>query len=162
MEQTFFFIDLFRNFCRLIATIISDIPQTLNTTVMEQLVRKDIQLLQGIDTVIVRVSNWEASKDWYENSLGLQPLWHDPELKLVVLDTKSPTSLTIWQTKQKPSINKDTASYPIFRTPDAEALRQEMIHRKIDVSTVIEDDHVKYFFFYDPDGNILEACEAKA
>ncbi|PRY03147.1 hypothetical protein CLV24_12384, partial [Pontibacter ummariensis] len=23
----------------------------------------------------------------------------------------------------------------------------------------IEDDVVKYFFFYDPDGNVLEACQ---
>jgi catechol 2,3-dioxygenase-like lactoylglutathione lyase family enzyme len=122
---------------------------------------KHMQLLQGIDTVIVRVSNIEISKDWYVNKLGLTATWDDPQMKLVVLDTKSATSLTLWQTNQKLDINRDTASYPIFRTQDADALKQELERRGIEVSEVIEDEHVKYFFFFDPDGNVLEACQVQ-
>ena len=57
------------------------------------------------------------------------------------------------------SIKKEPASYPIFRTQDASALRQELQKRNITVEELIEDDHVKYFFFFDPDGNVLEACQ---
>ncbi|WP_226998883.1 VOC family protein [Flavisolibacter tropicus] len=121
--------------------------------------RMDLPLLQGIDTVIVRVSNIEVSKDWYINKLGLSSIWDDPKMKLVVLDTKSPTSLTLWQTDQSVMVNRETASYPIFRTPDAEALRQELLSRGVEAGAPIQDDHVKYFFFYDPDGNVLEACQ---
>jgi catechol 2,3-dioxygenase-like lactoylglutathione lyase family enzyme len=117
------------------------------------------KLLQGIDTVIVRVSNIETSKEWYVTKLGLATLFYDPNMKLVVLDTNSPTSLTLWQTGQTVVINRDTASYPIFRTPDAEALRQEIISRGIEAGEIIQDDYVRYFYFYDPDGNILEACQ---
>lgn len=120
--------------------------------------KKEKTLLQGIDTVIVRVSNVAASKDWYVNGLGLTPIWDDP-IKLVVLDTASPTSLTLWQTDQKLHINKDTASYPIFRTPDAAALRQELQSRGIETGELTYDDPVVYFFFFDPDGNVLEACQ---
>lgn len=120
---------------------------------------KELTLLHGIDTVIVRVSNIEASKDWYVNKLGLAPIWDDPKTKLVVLDTKSPTSLTLWQTEQTVMVNRETASYPIFRTPDAELLRQELLNRGVEVGETIQDDYVKYFFFYDPDGNVLEACQ---
>jgi catechol 2,3-dioxygenase-like lactoylglutathione lyase family enzyme len=116
-------------------------------------------LLQGIDTVIVRVKDIEASKKWYEEKLGLTPVWDDAALKLVVLDTKGPTSLTLWQTAKTISIEKETASYPIFKTPDAAALRQELLNRKVETGDIIEDDHVNYFFFYDPDGNVLEACQ---
>ena len=32
------------------------------------------KLLQGIDTVIIRVSDIEVSKDWYQEKLGLTSL----------------------------------------------------------------------------------------
>ena len=118
-----------------------------------------IKLLQGIDTVIVRVSNIETSKEWYLEKLGLALLFEDAKMKLVVLDTNSPTSLTLWQTEQTFSVNQNTASYPIFKTPDADALKQELLNRGIEVGEIIQDDYVKYFLFYDPDGNILEACQ---
>ncbi len=121
--------------------------------------RLDSNLLQGIDTIIVRVTDIEVSKIWYQDKLGLAPLWDDPNTKLVVLDTTGPTSLTLWQTSEKISIKKETVSYPIFRTQDASALRQELQKRNITTEEIIEDDHVKYFFFFDPDGNVLEACQ---
>jgi catechol 2,3-dioxygenase-like lactoylglutathione lyase family enzyme len=118
-----------------------------------------IKLLQGIDTVIVRVSNIETSKEWYLEKLGLALLFEDAKMKLVVLDTNSPTSLTLWQTEQTFSVNQNTARYPIFKTPDADALKQELLNRGIEVGEIIQDDYVKYFLFYDPDGNVLEACQ---
>ncbi|KIC89094.1 VOC family protein, partial [Flavihumibacter sp. ZG627] len=101
-----------------------------------------------------------TSKEWYTRKLGLALLFEDATMKLVVLDTKCPTSLTLWQTDKNFSVNIDTASYPIFKTTDAAALKQELANRGIEAGEIIQDDYVKYFFFYDPDGNILEACEA--
>lgn len=120
------------------------------------------KLLQGIDTVIVRVSNIDASMNWYINKLGLRSIWYEPNMKLAVLDTDSATSLTLWQTDEAIRINRNTASYPIFKTPDADALRQALLNNGIDAGELIQDDYVKYFFFYDPDGNVLEACEVHA
>lgn len=116
-------------------------------------------LLQGIDTIIIRVKDIETSKKWYQEKLELTSLWDDPKMKLVVLDTKGPTSLTLWQTNEKISIQRETASYPIFKTPDATALKEELLSRGIETGDIIQDDYVKYFFFYDPDGNVLEACQ---
>jgi catechol 2,3-dioxygenase-like lactoylglutathione lyase family enzyme len=118
-----------------------------------------IKLLQGIDTVIVRVSNIETSKEWYLKRLGLALLFEDAKMKLVVADTNGPTSLTLWQTDQKFSVNRNTATYPIFKTPDADALKRELLNRGIEAGEIIEDDYVKYFIFHDPDGNVLEACQ---
>jgi catechol 2,3-dioxygenase-like lactoylglutathione lyase family enzyme len=117
------------------------------------------KLLQGIDTVIIRVSNTETSKQWYVEKLGLALLFEDAKMNLVVLDTNSLTSLTLWQTDKTLSVVRDTASFPIFRTPDAAALRQELLNRGVEVEEIIQDDYVKYFLFNDPDGNILEACQ---
>lgn len=115
--------------------------------------------LQGIDTVIIRVSNLEISKKWYTENLNLNVIWEDPILKLAVLETGGPTSLTIWQTDKVINFDRDTSSYPIFRTFDAIQLRKELIDKGVNVSELIEDSSVKYFLIYDPDGNVIEACQ---
>ena len=120
---------------------------------------KGIKLLQGIDTVIVRVSNIAASKKWYLEKLGLALLFENDKIKLAVLDTKGPTSLTLWETDKTMSVDRDTASYPIFKTPNADELKKELSNRGIETGETIQDAYVRYFFFYDPDGNILEACQ---
>jgi catechol 2,3-dioxygenase-like lactoylglutathione lyase family enzyme len=119
----------------------------------------EIKLLQGIDTVIVRVTDIEVATNWYKEKLGLAAIWSDPSMKLAVFDTNGPASLTLWQTGKKVEVNKDTASYPIFKTPDAAELRRQLQSRGIKVEELIHDDYVRYFFFYDPDGNVLEACQ---
>ena len=73
------------------------------------------RLLQGIDTIIIRVSDCQQSKKWYQEKLELGLLFEDASANLAVLDTGGPTSITLWQTKQKVLINPGTASYPIFK-----------------------------------------------
>lgn len=114
---------------------------------------------QGIDTVIIRVSDIERSKQWYIEKLAQTLVWEDAALKLAVLDTGGPTSLTLWQTEQKRAVDKDSASYPIFKTANAKAARQALINQGVKTDELIEDKAVCFFSFYDPDGNILEACQ---
>ncbi|WP_304130775.1 VOC family protein [Ignavibacterium album] len=117
------------------------------------------KILQGIDTVIIRVSDITVSKKWYGEKLGLIPIWDDQNMKLVVMDTDGPTSITLWQTNSEIINNKDTASYPIFRVIDADESRNELIKRGVNVTEIIEDNVVRYFQIFDPDGNVLEACQ---
>jgi len=119
------------------------------------------KILHGIDTVIVRVSEINKSKEWYQETLGLASIWDDPNIKVVVLDTGSSTSLTLWQTEKKIDNDKETVSYPIFRTFDVDTARQELLGKAVRVSEVTEDNAVKYFLFYDPDGNVMEACQVR-
>ena len=121
----------------------------------------EIELLQGIDTVIVRVSNIAASKKWYLEKLGLALLFEDDKIKLAVLDTKGPTSLTLWETDKTMSVNRDTASYPIFKTPNADELKKVLSNMGIETGETIQDTYVKYFFFYDPDSWKLAKCMTK-
>lgn len=117
------------------------------------------KILQGIDTVIIRVSDITVSKKWYGEKLGLIPIWDDQNMKLVVMDTDGPTSITLWQTNSDIINNKETASYPIFRVIDADESRNELIKRGVNVTEIIEDNVVRYFQIFDPDGNVLEACQ---
>ncbi len=117
------------------------------------------QLLQGIDTVIIRVSNIQTSLEWYLKKLGLKLIWKEEKMKLAVLDTNGPTSLTLWETDVPVKIDPATASYPIFKTPSASALRLQLSDKGIETADLVKDDYTEYFFFYDPDGNVLEACQ---
>lgn len=115
--------------------------------------------LQGIDTIIVRVSDIAKAKQWYTGTLGLSIEWEDLILKLIVLNTGGPTSLTVWQTEEAVTVAKEGSAYPIFRTQDAAAAQAAMVAAGIVTDAVITDHAVTYFRFYDPDGNILEACQ---
>lgn len=119
----------------------------------------DRHFLQGIDTVILRVSNIEKSKDWYVQKLGLKAIHQDEKLRLVVLDTFSPTSLTIWETDERIQTNPRTATYPIFRTLDAKEAYEQLKNRDVRVGELITDHVVTYFTFHDLDNNILEVCQ---
>lgn len=117
------------------------------------------KMLQGIDTVIIRVSDINRSKQWYKDKLEFSVAWDDPAMKLVVLDTGGPVSITLWETFKKIVVDRATASYPIFRTSDAAAARRQLLERGVAAGELSNDDPVTYFLFEDPDGNILEACQ---
>lgn len=116
-------------------------------------------LIKGIDTIIMRVSNLKKSKKWYVEKLGLTLLWEDHQLKLIVLDTKGSTSLTLWETSEPISVKRGNACYPIFRTADVESFREYIMMKEISCTEITKDETVAFFSFFDPDGNILEACE---
>lgn len=117
-------------------------------------------LLQGIDTVIMRVSDFVRSRDWYEHILGLQCIWVDEQMQLAVFNSNGPTSLTIWRTSTPVQVHLAATSYPIIKTPDARALRELFLSKGIKTEELIQDDHVIYFLFFDPDGNVMEACQS--
>jgi len=114
---------------------------------------------QGIDTIIIRVKDIEISKQWYIEKLGLVSEWEDAELKLVVLHTGGPVSVTLWQTEAPVVSSRDGSAYPIFRTPGAKEAHAAMLKASVKADPVITDHLVTYFRFYDPDGNVLEACQ---
>lgn len=121
--------------------------------------KKSSPVFEGIDTVIIRVSNYLVSKKWYEEKLGMEVIFEDHTSKLVVFETGSPTSLTIWQTDEKTAPQKERNSYPIFRTSDAAASRNELVKKEVTVDELVEAEGIKFYRFYDPDGNLFEACE---
>lgn len=116
-------------------------------------------LIQGIDTIIIRVANLKKSKEWYVDVLGLEMIFNDPNFGLTVLNTKGATSLTLWQTEDKIERNSKVTSYPIFKTSDAKKARNEMLENGIEVSELEVDEQIKSFQFFDLDGNVLELCE---
>jgi catechol 2,3-dioxygenase-like lactoylglutathione lyase family enzyme len=115
--------------------------------------------LQGIDTIILRVSDIDEAKLWYTSKLGLKKIYEDEKIRLVVLDTFSPTSLTLWETDEKIAPNPKTVSYPIFKTLNAKDAHNALKQLDVTTNDIITDHVVTYFTFFDPDGNMLEVCQ---
>lgn len=118
-------------------------------------------IFSRLDTVILRVRDLEKSKIWYEEKLGLTASYFDEKEKLVIFDLGGTTSFTIWQLKQNEKLppSDSAGTFPIFLSDDANATYQLLKSRNVAVKSVEESGGVRFFGFFDPDGNHLEVCQ---
>lgn len=65
----------------------------------------------------------------------------------------------VWQRLNANVIKGNSSSYPIFKTDDIESLRNQLLIREVKVGDIYDDGMVRYFNFFDPDGNVMEACQ---
>jgi len=120
-------------------------------------------LFGRLDTIIIRVRDWEAAADWYAEKLGLKASYTDPSQGFAVVPFNEHT-LTIWQLKPGEELPPQGSAvpYPILLTGDAEALQATLLAREVSVGPVEDVEGVRYFTFWDLDGNRLEACQLLA
>jgi catechol 2,3-dioxygenase-like lactoylglutathione lyase family enzyme len=123
----------------------------------------DTPLFERIDTIILRVRDYEAAADWYAECLGLRATHADPREGLVVLPFDG-HSLTLWQLKPGEVLppGGTCVPFPIFVTADAAGLHADLQKRGVAVEAVQEGTGVRFFTFWDLDGNRLEACQVIA
>jgi catechol 2,3-dioxygenase-like lactoylglutathione lyase family enzyme len=120
----------------------------------------DEPLFERIETVILHVRDYEAAADWYAERLGLKPVYTDPVEGLVVLPFDG-HSLTLWQLKSGEALppRGTCVPFPIFVTTDAAVLHVELQARGVAVEPLQDGGGVRFFTFWDLDGNRLEACQ---
>lgn len=118
-------------------------------------------IFKRLDTVLLRVRDFETSKTWYEEKLGFKASYSNHEEKLVVFDLGGDTSLTIWQLKpSEPLVAGGTSrAFPIFLAEDVKSMHNQMKSMSIEVEDIQEGGGVLSFGFFDPDGNRLEVCQ---
>lgn len=118
-------------------------------------------MFNKLDTTILRVRDIIRSKEWYEDKLELTSLYFDEDEKLVVLDTGQNSSLTIWQIKRGEKFIPATSSgcYPIFSVDQAGETRKRLLEKGVKTGDLLEGNGVIYFHLFDPDDNLLEACQ---
>ena len=118
-------------------------------------------LFDQIDTFIIRVADYKAAAAWYAVTLGLEATFIDPDECLAVLPLAHGSSLTLWQCTQGDSSTDPTpaGAFPIFATSDAAWAMEELKSRGVTVGDLIDRPGVRYFQFFDLDGNHLEACQ---
>jgi catechol 2,3-dioxygenase-like lactoylglutathione lyase family enzyme len=120
----------------------------------------DRPLFERIETIILRVRDYEAAADWYAASLGLRPAHTDPVEGLAVLPFDGHT-LTLWQLKAGETLPPQgtCVPFPILVAADVAMLHAELQDRGVLVDRIHEAGGVRFFSFWDLDGNRLEACQ---
>lgn len=119
-------------------------------------------MFSRLDTLILRVRDVGTARQWYAGALDLHPVYVDDAEGIVVLGMDG-TSLTLWQLKPGESSAPGAAgTYPIFGIEDADAAHARLRDRGVKVEPVQDGLGVRFFSFYDPDGNRLEACQVLA
>jgi catechol 2,3-dioxygenase-like lactoylglutathione lyase family enzyme len=114
-----------------------------------------------IDTIVLRVTDYSAASDWYCTNLGFTVVFADPGEGLAVLGLGQGTSLTLWQLQPGEAGPKDSSGcpFPIIASSDASAQRRELMACGIRTSDLSELPGLRFFSFWDLDGNRLEGCE---
>jgi catechol 2,3-dioxygenase-like lactoylglutathione lyase family enzyme len=116
-------------------------------------------ILQGVDTIVLKVSDISTAKEWYTEKLGLTTIHEDEDGFLLVMNTYGPTSLTMLQHDDDTRLLPISAPCLIFKTGNASYARQALKDRGVTVGELFSDDTNACFTFKDPDGNTFEVCQ---
>jgi catechol 2,3-dioxygenase-like lactoylglutathione lyase family enzyme len=114
-------------------------------------------LVSGVDFICVCTTDLAASREWYENVLGLEPskLWRESDPMGAEFETGSLTIALLDSAKL--GIEVRANNHPIaLHVDDVEAARGELESRGVKFNVDTVDSGVCHMaYFYDPDGNAL-------
>ncbi len=121
-------------------------------------------LFRKVDTVILRVADLNAAREWYREKLGVREHFRHQKENLVVLNVGGDTSLTLWQLKpgEEPASTTGSGAYPILMSDDVRKAHRMLSERGVKVEPVQSGGSTLWFAFYDLDGNRIEVCEVFA
>ncbi|HAI21668.1 MAG TPA: hypothetical protein DCM14_07235 [Clostridiales bacterium UBA8153] len=122
-------------------------------------------IFKHLETVIIRVRDLDRAREWYREKLGLSQLYalEVPD-RLAVLDAGRHLSLTLWELKpgEAPVTGGPLATYPTFSVEDIHAAHRLLTQRGVRTTAVERGEGVLWFLLYDPDGNVIEACQPRS
>lgn len=121
-------------------------------------------LFRKVDTVILRVADLNAAREWYREKLGVREHFRDQKENLAIVTVGGDTSLTLWQLKpgEEPVKATRAGSFPILMSDDVRKAHRTLSERGVKVDPVQSGGSVLWFAFYDLDGNRIEVCEVFA
>lgn len=111
--------------------------------------------------VVVRVRDLASSRAWYERVLELHPADGGGSGPTITLDLGRGANLCLWQLGPDETLaNTQTAtSFPNFRTGDVEGIHGKLDGLGVSVTPLQDAGGVKWFTFYDPDGNRIDVMQ---
>ena len=118
-------------------------------------------LFSKIDTVTIRVGDVVAAQSWYEDKLGLRPNYYDDEQRIVVMESDSETTFTLWEREpfDPPSPLGRRGTYPVLFTDNIEETHFALTGRGVNAEPIAgAPGEPRWFGFTDPDGNYIEVA----
>jgi catechol-2,3-dioxygenase len=112
-------------------------------------------LFKRIDTVFLKVKNFEKAIKWYSDVLGFSVRWVHEEGGYAALEIgETPLTLVRANENFKPVME----AYFNFYVPDLNDVYKHLKSYDVEVTDIVDHGDVQTFDFKDPDGNTLSVC----
>jgi catechol 2,3-dioxygenase-like lactoylglutathione lyase family enzyme len=116
---------------------------------------KTTALFPRIDTVFLPVRNLQKAVEWYTTTLGFTLGWVSGEYGCLRVGE---TPLTLYETQDDSRFpSREHAPFNFFH-PNAEEARATLLEKGVEVGEIQHGEGVRWFHFFDLDGNRLEVC----
>jgi catechol-2,3-dioxygenase len=110
------------------------------------------QLFDRMDTVFLRVSDFEQAFNWYHETLGLPVVWRTDMIATFQIGDKTPMTL----------VKQDAVAdeHPLFNfyAADIQKAHETLQQRGVSVGTMRDYGTVQMFDFTDMEGHVLNVC----
>lgn len=111
--------------------------------------------------IIMRVRDLNSARGWYERVLEFRAADEPATAETVVLDLGRGANLCLWQLGPDETLasTQVATAFPNFRTNDVDGARGRLEGLGVSVTPMKESGGVKWFSFYDPDGNRIDVVQ---
>ncbi|WP_199616297.1 VOC family protein [Paenibacillus alkalitolerans] len=120
------------------------------------------KIVAKVSGIFIPVTDMKRSTEWYLNVFGLEVIAQDnwcTGLKFPGAET----IVNLWKVERKQPVDFDAGSYRIcyfnFESFDILASRRVLQEKGVEVGELHEENSIKFFDCYDPDGNGLSIVE---
>ena len=118
-------------------------------------------IFDALNMVVMRVKDLRVSRAWYERVLELQIAEENNAGQTVVLDLGRGANLCLWQlgVDETLATAPTAAAFPNFRTADVDGTHAKLEGLGVHVTPLRDTGGVKWFSFFDPDGNRIDVMQ---
>ena len=118
-------------------------------------------IFDALNMVVLRVRDLKSARAWYERVLELKVAEENPSGQTVVLDLGRGANLCLWQlgADEKPAGSDVATAFPNFRSGDVEGIHGKLDGLGVTVTPLKDSGGVKWFSFFDTDGNRIDVVQ---
>jgi cold shock protein len=118
-------------------------------------------IFDALNMIVVRVRDLNSARSWYERVLELRVAEDNSSGQTVVLDLGRGPNLCLWQIGPDESLagTDVVGAFPNFRSGDVDGVHGKLEGLGVTVTPLKDSGGVKWFSFYDPDGNRIDVVQ---
>lgn len=118
-------------------------------------------IFDALNMVVMRVKDLRVARAWYERVLELHVSEENNAGQTVVLDLGRGANLCLWQLGSDETLATapTAAAFPNFRTGDVDGTHTKLEGLGVHVTPLRDTTGVKWFSFFDPDGNRIDVMQ---
>ncbi|MDM5349584.1 VOC family protein [Lysinibacillus sphaericus] len=122
-------------------------------------------LLNGVEAIFIPIKDPQLSVKWYEEKLGFKLLNIEEDAAVMKIGEQSVTVVCLVKTENHqplhfPDNHFGVGKYFNFLSSTIEDTYQSLVEQQVKVNPIGGEGQIKFFTFYDLDGNPLGGCQS--